>query len=748
VALSVLVYGAVYSNLQAHEGHEPIPSKGALINAERGTIALSANAVRMLDVRTGEVITQRHQDRVRTFATIESPWGRRAVAASILPGRVSAIHVRSGVRVKAGQLLAEIESRELELLHREHVDAVRELKGTKNILELLSPTRRTGAVPELRIFEADNAVRLAQNRLWVLQTKANVLDLPWRGESHIDSPEAGREHWGNLHVRSPIDGTVLQQDVILGQSVTPDMHLFQIVDNDSLWIRLHVLEKDASKLSVGLPVEFTLNAFPERVWRTSIDTISRGIAAETQQVSAWCTLSVGEMNAEIQPGMSGQAVFYRGADQSKLSVPRSALWSDGLSHYVFVETASTRQGAEYEKRLVWVDTDRYAEPSLGAVGTDQRTDSVELMAGGLFSSDRVVVQGAHELAGLMTRSSLRLDSDSAARFGIEFATAEVHPLAKTLSIDIEVELSPTKRFRIAPQLPGVLKKIHVDRSQAVRTGEILAELSSLEVVDMQLDWIQSLLDHDMQIEMQQRLTSATGSVSPRTLLDLQLSIEKNQTLAASLQHQLQLVGFDEAMLRKIAEEKMVFDAFPLRAPSDSIVFDFIGKTGDTITLGEDIFELHDPSGFQVIGFVPAKDSELLSVGQTVRTRFDAFPDRVFSGRVSRISPTVSRETGALSIWIELDGDHSSEFRDRMLGRAAISIGSLPNALCVPRSSVIRDGSSAFVFVRDPDGSVERRQVTIGPGDDKLISIVAGVNPGEQVAVTQVMGLQTAYASIR
>jgi RND family efflux transporter MFP subunit len=229
---------------------------------------------------------------------------------------------------------------------------------------------------------------------------------------------------------------------------------------------------------------------------------------------------------------------------------------------------------------------------------------------------------------------------------------------------------------------------------------------------------------------------------------LQLSIEKNQTLAASLQHQLQLVGFDEAMLRKIAEEKMVFDAFPLRAPSDSIVFDFIGKTGDTITLGEDIFELHDPSGFQVIGFVPAKDSELLSVGQTVRTRFDAFPDRVFSGRVSRISPTVSRETGALSIWIELDGDHSSEFRDRMLGRAAISIGSLPNALCVPRSSVIRDGSSAFVFVRDPDGSVERRQVTIGPGDDKLISIVAGVNPGEQVAVTQVMGLQTAYASIR
>ncbi len=733
----------------AHEGHEPIPSKGASVDAKRGTIALSAISRELLDVRTGEVVALRHQDSVRTFATIESPWGRKAFVASMLPGRVTAIHVRSGERVEAGQLLAEVESRDLELLHREQVDAARDLEYAKKILELLGPSRQTGAVPELRVFEAENTMLRSRNRLWLVEKKGSVLELPWHDEKHSATEQTGREHWGTLFVRSPITGIVLQQDSVIGQSVAPNTHLFQIVDNSQLWVRLHVLESDAHKLAIGTPVELILNAFPGRVWKTKIDAISQGIDPATQQIAAWCTLNSDAINTGIQPGMTGRAVFFREAMQERLSVPRSALWSDGLSHYVFVETASTKQGSEYERRFVWVDTERIAKPDApNPAGNAIDSDFVELTAGGLFTSDRVVIQGTHELAGLLSRSSLRLDDRMAKNLGIEFQKANPRTINDILSINTQVDLMPMKRLRVAPQLTGTLKRLHVDRGQQVKAGTVLAELASLEAVDMQLNWIESLLDYELQREMLQRLSTAAGSVSPRVLLDLQNSLEKTQTRSASQEHQLELIGFDADMLREIATRKTVFDAFPLRAPSDSVVIDFVGTTGDVIELGEALFELHDPSGFQVIGFVPAKDSAKVVVDQRVRVQFDAFPNRDFLGKVAAISPAVAKDSGALSIWMELHDSQGLGFRNRMLGRASVTIGAGTSSLAIPRSAIVREGLIAFVFVRSMNGNIERRQVTTGPEDDQHVSILTGLQLGEEVAVTQVMGLQTAHASIR
>ena len=749
VAIAIAVFFAGWTVAFAHEGHEPIPSKGASVDAKRGAIALSATSRELLDVRTGEVVALRHQDRIRTFATIESPWGRRAFAASMLPGHVTAIHVRSGERVEAGQLLAEVESRELELLHREHIDAARDLEYAKRVLELLGPTRQTGAVPELRLFEAENAMLRARNRLWVVEKKATVLELPWREEKHTATEQTGREHWGTFFVRSPIAGTVLQQNAVLGQSVVPNTHLFQIVDNSQLWVRMHVLESDSHKLALGMPVEMMLNAFPGRVWNSSIDKISQGIDPATQQIAAWCTLNSDAINKGIQPGMTGRAIFYREAAKERLSVPRSALWSDGLSYFVFVETASTKQGSEYERRPVWVDTERLAKPDAPhPKGNAIDSDFVELTAGGLFTSDRVVTQGTHELAGLLSRSSLRLDDRMARNLGIEFQKANTQAINDILSINTQVDLMPMKRLRVAPQLTGTLKRLYVDRGQQVKASAVLAELASLEAVDLQLNWIESLLDYELQREMLQRLSTAAGSVSPRVLLDMQNSLQKIQTRAASQEHQLELIGFDADMLREIATRKTVFDAFPLRAPSESIVIDFVGTTGDVVPLGEDLFELHDPSGFQVVGFVPAADSARVVVGQRVRVRFDAFPNRDFLGKVAAISPAVAKDSGVLSIWIELDDSQWTGFRNRMLGRASVTLGVGSSALAIPRSAIVREGLNAFVFVRSMNGNIERRQVTTGAEDDQHVSILTGLQLGEEVAVTQVMGLQTAHASIR
>jgi multidrug efflux pump subunit AcrA (membrane-fusion protein) len=84
----------------------------------------------------------------------------------------------------------------------------------------------------------------------------------------------------------------------------------------------------------------------------------------------------------------------------------------------------------------------------------------------------------------------------------------------------------------------------------------------------------------------------------------------------------------------------------------------------------------------------------------------------------------------------------------MLARVALPIGRTSPALAVPVTAIVRNGTQAYVFIRDPDGSFRRQAVELGRSDDRFVAVADGLRPGEIVAVAGVADLQTAFASIR
>src|SRR2546421_10813029 len=94
-ALAALVT-VVVTWLYAHEGHAPLPSRGAIVNIAKGHIVLTREARDALDVRTAEVVTRPVADEVLAYAALVPPWTGRAGAAARLAGRVTAVHARPG----------------------------------------------------------------------------------------------------------------------------------------------------------------------------------------------------------------------------------------------------------------------------------------------------------------------------------------------------------------------------------------------------------------------------------------------------------------------------------------------------------------------------------------------------------------------------------------------------------------------------------------------------------------------------
>src|SRR5262249_40997249 len=117
-ALGVLT-GVAVTWVLAHEGHEPLPSRGAKVDLARGHLTLSAEGREALDVATAEVAQPPLPDSVLAPVTLVAPWQRQAFASSRLPGRIVSFQARAGMVVQAGQVLAEVASLELEALRLE-----------------------------------------------------------------------------------------------------------------------------------------------------------------------------------------------------------------------------------------------------------------------------------------------------------------------------------------------------------------------------------------------------------------------------------------------------------------------------------------------------------------------------------------------------------------------------------------------------------------------------------------------------
>jgi cobalt-zinc-cadmium efflux system membrane fusion protein len=125
------------------------------------------------------------------------------------------------------------------------------------------------------------------------------------------------------------------------------------------------------------------------------------------------------------------------------------------------------------------------------------------------------------------------------------------------------------------------------------------------------------------------------------------------------------------------------------------------------------------------------DLPRVAAGQTVSIAAHGLPNRAV-GKIVFVSPIVDRETHSARVVAEI-ANPDGNWRPGSLVQAAVAIGQRSVALAVPASAVQTIGKARVVFVRTQDG-FEKRPVTLGDGDDRLVEVLSGVREGETVAV--------------
>lgn len=195
--------------------------------------------------------------------------------------------------------------------------------------------------------------------------------------------DEARRQLSYTEVFAPISGTVTRRLVGVGDHVTPNQHLFDLVDFDSIVARVHVPEKELARLRIGQPVRIAAPALGGETVTARVSLLSPVVDPKSGTIKA--TVKVPN-HPGLRPGMYVDVELVTAIHEDTLLVPKRALVYDNDQIFLY----RLKPGNRVERLLIRPEMEdrEWVKP-----------------AGGLAEGDRVVVAGQ---AGLKDGALVRL----------------------------------------------------------------------------------------------------------------------------------------------------------------------------------------------------------------------------------------------------------------------------------------------------------------------------------------------------
>jgi Cu(I)/Ag(I) efflux system membrane fusion protein len=311
---------------------------------------------------------------------------------------------------------------------------------------------------------------------------------------------------------------------------------------------------------------------------------------------------------------------------------------------------------------------------------------------------------------------VQLDPERARRIGVTFATAEAGPMISVVRTVGSITYDETRLVNVSPKIEGWVEKLYVDFTGApVAKGQPLMAVYS-----------------PMLVSAQEELILATRLVSGAAQGGA--AAANGRELLEATRRRLSYWDIPASEIERIERTGTPQKTLILRSPAGGLVVEKAVIQGQRIMPGMDLYRIADLSNVWIEGEVYEKDLALIGLGRMARITFESYPGQTFTGKVTYVYPTITAESRTGRIRIELPNPQM-RFKPGMYANLEFEVPVHRQGIHVPRSAVLQTGSRTIVFVRQADGMLMPREVTIGTATTEHIEVLAGLQQGEVVVAS-------------
>jgi len=317
-----------------------------------------------------------------------------------------------------------------------------------------------------------------------------------------------------------------------------------------------------------------------------------------------------------------------------------------------------------------------------------------------------------------TGPAMKISLDKVQKLGVKTEPAALRPVTRTLRAVGTVELDERQVYTVAPKFEGWIERLRVNTTgQYVRRGQVLMEVYSPDLV----------------IAQQEYIIAAKGMASVK---EASSEAQANMGhLVKSALERLRNWDISEDEMARLQTDGLSRRTLTLRSPVSGVVLDKPALKGMRFMPGEVLYKISDMSSVWLLADIFEQDLGLVQPGQAARISVNAYPGKVFSGKVAFVYPTVTPETRTAKVRIELSNP-GGQLKPAMYANVELITGRVKDkVLAVPDSAVIDSGTRQIVLVQRGEGLFEPRPVKLGMYADGYIEVLEGLQAGENVVVT-------------
>jgi len=297
------------------------------------------------------------------------------------------------------------------------------------------------------------------------------------------------------------------------------------------------------------------------------------------------------------------------------------------------------------------------------------------------------------------------------------------PMKRSLNLPGNIEVNKDRVYRVMPTAGGIISEVHVRTGDRVNRGQVLATVQSPDIAAFQRDLRAAKSEKNM---AEQNLNLArsmfeSGVYSRRDLLKAESELEQILSEIGRLQEKQKVLGIEEGQTN-----------YTIRAPQSGFIVERNINPGTALRPDDGhVFKISDLRDVWVIANVSETDINNIRLGDTVNINTLAFQDRVFEGRIVRMSNTIDPNRRTMEAIIELPNPDFS-LKPGMF--ANIDLNASDNEIYnhIPSRALIFDNNRYFVVVYEDPCNVEIRQVEIQRRNGDRTYLSSGVESGEKI----------------
>jgi cobalt-zinc-cadmium efflux system membrane fusion protein len=296
---------------------------------------------------------------------------------------------------------------------------------------------------------------------------------------------------------------------------------------------------------------------------------------------------------------------------------------------------------------------------------------------------------------------------------IEIGKMEQRNLSSEVKANGFLDVPPQNKAVISPMITGYVHKLNFLVGDNVKKGQVMAELESMEFVDLQ----QRLLELKNQLVYlredydRQQLLLDQDAVSKKKFLMAEVEYKTAETARRGLESKLQMLGVNLNEL----ENGKIASVLRLKAPISGSVKKLHSVIGRHVDPSEEIYEIVNAEHLHLELSVYEKDITKIRKGQSVWFTIPNVKHERYAGEVFLVGKDLAEDKRSINVHVHFN-ENEGAFAVGMYANASIAVSeSEVNAL--PETAIVVDGEKEFVFrkVSSDSESITFEKISVETG---------------------------------